>query len=79
MESLEVFDEYEEFELKCLHYTVLVAVSRDLSSVLDEIGKCSVELKKCSPPNLVYSLEPLRLSADSVNISRCVYFACLYC
>ena len=72
MESLEVFDEFEEFELKCSHYTILVAVSTELLHILDKIQKEIDQRKLCSPPKSEYSLQPLASSVDSVSISRWV-------
>lgn len=71
VESLEVFDEFEEFKLKCLHYTLLIATSNDMSHLLDKIGPCSIILNPCFTKD-VYVVEPLSLSPDSLNISRCV-------
>ena len=72
MESLEVFDEFEEFQLKCLHYALIVASSNNLLFLLDEIGSGL----HTTTPSLVfpheesYVLEPVKLSSDSVDICR---------
>lgn len=79
MESLEVFDEFEEFELKCSHYTILVAVSTELLHILDKIKIFFNEQKLFSQPKNDYSIEPLSSTVDSVGISRCVFrLVCLF-
>jgi tRNA wybutosine-synthesizing protein 4 len=70
VESLEVFDEFEEFALKCSHYTVLVAVPKQLLYKLDIMRKAFTPLEVHSPPEVKYSLKPFALSVDSAPISR---------
>ena len=69
VESLEVFDEFEEFELKCSHYTVLLATSSNLSHLPAAIFP-SMQPQPCIPEASVHTLQPQTLSGGSGNISR---------
>ena len=69
--SIEVFDEYEEFELKCSHYRMLCATSCKMVNISDYI----VPTSRPASPNLEFvnsetSLHPVVLSADSVPMYR---------
>lgn len=70
VQSIEQFDEYEEFELKCSHYRLLCASS---SCLLEQI----LPLSECSDSFVSESaafVQPVKRSADSMRISRLVCF-----
>ena len=67
--SVEVFDEFEEFELKCSHYLLLCATTKDLINLTDSIipNKTS---SMTYPLTAQVVLRPVELSPDSLIMSR---------
>lgn len=69
--SVEVFDEFEEFELKCSHYLLLCASTNDLVGLIESIipTKTSQEAQLSADH---VDLKPIELSPKSMVLSRLV-------
>lgn len=71
VEALEVFDEFEEFELKCSHYNLLCATSINMTEFLTDKMFASIKQNVFAPSSETAHLKPLRISKDStVNFLR---------
>lgn len=69
VESLELFDEFEEWHLKCSHYIILCAITGLMSSsFIDSLPFCPSS-KQCS---LGVSTRNLSISVKSTTIGRYV-------
>lgn len=70
VEGLEVFDEFEELELKCLHYRLLCAASKRFSVLIEKLVPSSSHISVHTHKILKCSLEIPERSPDSVNLFR---------
>lgn len=76
MNGLELFDEYEEWHLKCSHYMILCAFKGQLSSLKDFIlPRCSVDDGSLHPvyKQLKFCKESISCSSSYLKRSEYVY------
>ena len=70
VENLEIFDEYEELELKCSHYRLVCAACGTCSKVAKSIIPFSVHKTTQYPFELRCDVETVTLHSNLINTCR---------